>query len=111
MDRIFFIKGLYVKMLKATHQSPWLICLSAALFFFFAFLQLNLLNSMSTELLSSFSITEISFGELSASYFLGLGLFFIPAGLLLDRFSTRRLILISMLIEIMSVILFALSLF
>jgi len=86
---------------------PWLICLSASLFFFYAFLQMNLLNAMSAELIAEFHITKLGLGNFSASYLYALAIFYIPTGLLLDRTSTRLLMLIGLSIEIIAIVLFA----
>ncbi|MFU8797653.1 MAG: MFS transporter [Gammaproteobacteria bacterium] len=88
---------------------PWIVCLSASLFFFYEFFQINMLNALSSGITQSLAPTATELGTLSACYFYGnvIGLF--PAGLLLDRFSTRRLILIAMSLSIIGTFLFSLS--
>lgn len=73
--------------------SPWIVVFSASLFFFFEFIQMTVFNSISSALMQSFQITGTQFGLLSAAYFYANVLFLFPVGLLLDRFSTRKLIL------------------
>jgi MFS family permease len=87
----------------------WSVCLSASLFFFYEFFQINMLNSLSSGIMQSLSPTATQLGTLSACYFYGnvIGLF--PAGLLLDRFSTRNLMLISMSLSIIGTFVFAFS--
>lgn len=71
----------------------WVVVISAGLFFFYEFLQMTMFNSISSELMNAFSIGGEKFGILSAGYFYANVLFLFPAGILLDRLSTRKLIL------------------
>lgn len=89
--------------------SPWVICLSASLFFLFTFLQTSILNSISTNLLADFKITTQQLSSLSSTYFLASAIFFIPVGLALDYFSTRKLILLGLVIAIIGAGLFAIA--
>lgn len=74
---------------------PWITCFSAALFFFYEFIQMNMFNTISADLMADFSINATQLGNLSSIYFYA-NLLFLPfAGMLLDRFSTRRIILIT----------------
>lgn len=75
---------------------PWLVCFSAALFFFFEYLQLNMFNALDPELMKAFRIGAVQLGNLSAHYFYANVLFMFPAGMILDRVSTRRAILSAM---------------
>lgn len=88
---------------------PWLTCLTAALFFFYEFLQLNMFNAIDPELMQAFGLTAEQLGRVSAAYLLANLLFLFPAGILLDRFSTRRLILVSMGICVFGTFMFAVS--
>lgn len=72
---------------------PWMICFSASLFFFYQFLQMNSFNVIGADLSRSFGLTTAQLGNFSSFYLYGLAMFFIPAGLLLEYFSTRRLLL------------------
>jgi len=86
---------------------PWLVCLGSALFFYFVFFQLAMFNSISHVVMSDFNITPTQLGYLSSSYFFADALCIIPAGILLDRFSTRKLSLFVMLLCILTTYLFA----
>jgi len=77
---------------------PWIVVFSAALFFFYEFIQLNMSSSLEPELLSDFGLTAAQLGNLSAAYFYGNLLFIFPAGILLDKVSTRRMLLIAMVL-------------
>lgn len=105
--------------LKARHCSqpcpsfetlqPWIVCLSAALFFFYEFIQMSMFNSISTELMQDFQINATQLGNLSATYFYADVIFLLPAGMILDRLKVKNVILISMLICIAGTLLFAIS--
>ncbi|OGT67712.1 MAG: MFS transporter [Gammaproteobacteria bacterium RIFCSPHIGHO2_12_FULL_45_9] len=97
-------------MLKRTATyMPWLVCLSAALFFFFIFIQMNLFNAIAPALMQDFQVSAAVIGHLSAQYFYANILCAVPAGLLLDRYSTRRLLIVAMAVTIGCTYGFALS--
>src|SRR5690242_934654 len=72
---------------------PWVVVLSAALFFFYEFIQLNMMDAINLQLAHDFNINATQVSGLSAVYFIANVIFLIPAGLMLDRFSARKLIL------------------
>lgn len=88
---------------------PWLVCLSAALFFFYEFIQMGMFNSISQELMHDFSINAGQLGFLSATYFYADVLFLLFAGILVDRISIRTIILSAMLMVVLSTVTFAFS--
>lgn len=88
---------------------PWLVCLSAALFFFYEFIQMGMFNSISQELMHDFSINAGQLGFLSATYFYADVIFLLFAGVLVDRMSIRVIILSAMIMVVMSTITFAFS--
>jgi MFS family permease len=86
---------------------PWIVCFSAALFFFYEFIQMNMFNAISADLMRAFSLRATELGKLSAYYFYANLLFLPIAGALLDRFSTRRIILSALLLCIIGIAGFA----
>lgn len=88
---------------------PWIVCFSAALFFLYQFLQLSSLSAITPQLIHSLQMNISELGNLSSLYLYGLALSFIPAGLLLDHFSTRKLMLAAMLLAIVCTIIFSQS--
>ncbi len=74
----------------------WLVCLTAALFFFYEFIQMNILSSLNQDLMAAFSVNAPKLGILSSIYFAANVIFIPLAGQLLDRFSTRNIILITL---------------
>lgn len=86
---------------------PWAVVLSASLFFFYVFVQLNMFNAIDPALLKEFSFSAAQLGQLSANYFYANMIFLFPAGIALDRFSTRRLILSAMVLCVASTFAFA----
>jgi MFS family permease len=88
---------------------PWLVCLSAALFFFYEFIQMGMFNSISQELMQDFSINAGQLGFLSATYFYADVIFLLFAGILVDRISIRTIILSAMVMVVLATILFAFS--
>lgn len=96
-------------IVKQSRVEPWLVCLSAALFFFYIFIQMNMFNAVGPHLMQTLQFGTSGLGHLSASYFYANVIFLYPAGLLLDRFSPRRLILLVMLGTILCTFWFAIA--
>lgn len=90
-------------------NSPWIVCLSAALFFFYEFIQSNMFSSIAVDVMGAFHINAASYSWLTSIYFLANVIFLFPAGAILDRFSTKRVILISLGLCILGTFLFAQS--
>jgi len=74
----------------------WLVCLCSALFFFYEFIQMNMFNPINEQLRESFHLDALHMGYFSDTYLFGDVLMLIFAGLIIDRFSTRRVILLAM---------------
>ena len=64
--------------------TPWLVCLSAALFFFYEFIQMMMFDAISDNLMRDFSVTAKGIAVLSSTYFLADVAFLFPAGMMLD---------------------------
>ena len=94
----------YSKSLRA-----WIVCLTASLFFFYEFIQMNIFNAISVPLMKTFHINATGLGQLSSFYFISNVIFLFPAGILLDRHSTRKIILSSLGICILGIVAFALT--
>lgn len=93
----------------SSKYKPWLVCLSAALFFFYEFIQMGMFNSISQELMQDFSINAGELGFLSATYFYADVIFLLFAGILVDRVPIRNIILSAMIMVVLATILFAFS--
>jgi len=87
----------------------WLVCLSAGLFFFYEFFQLNIFDVINTSLRQDFSIDAAQLSWMSSTYLWADILFLLPAGIILDRFSTRTVILTAMAVCVLGTIGFALT--
>ncbi len=88
---------------------PYLVCFSASLFFAYELVQFHMMNAISSYLMKDLQMQATSFGELCATYLLADVIFLLPAGIILDRFSTRKVILAALLICILGTFGFALS--
>lgn len=93
---------------KTTFQA-WLVCLTASLFFFYEFVQMMMFNAINPGLMQAFSITATDVGKISSAYFIANILFMFPAGIILDRFSTRKIILMAMALCVIGTLSFSLS--
>ncbi len=82
------------------------VVFAAATFFLFSFINLNSFDALNQTLRAFYHVNALSISNLSAMYFYANIIFMIPAGLLLDRFSTRKLLLTVMLISILATLIF-----
>jgi MFS family permease len=89
--------------------TAWIVCLSAGLFFLYEFLQLNLFDVINQPLRDAFQIDATQLSWMSSAFLWADILFLLPAGMILDRFSTRFVILTAMFICILGTVGFALT--
>ena len=87
----------------------WLVTLTASFFFFYAFIQLNLFNAIDVHLMQSFQLNAAELGQLSSLYFYANALLLFPAGILLDRYSTRKILLFAVVLTTVGTFLFGLA--
>jgi MFS family permease len=85
----------------------WVVCITASLFFFYEFIQMNLFNAISEALIESFHMGAAGLGTMSSYYFIANVVFLFPAGMLLDRFSTKNVILSSLAVCIIGTFCFS----
>lgn len=85
------------------------LCLLSALFPFFAFFQMTIINSVSPELMSALGFSHAELGILSSAYLYGDTLMLIPAGLLLDRIGTKRALMAGVMLLIVGTAIFSFS--
>lgn len=89
--------------------SAWIVCLSAGLFFFYEFFQLNIFDVINVSLRDEFKLSAAQLSWMSSTFLWADIIFLLPAGILLDYFSTKKIILISMLSCVLGTVGFALS--
>lgn len=90
-------------------SNPWVVVFSASLFFFYEFIQMQMFNPISHYLLADFKISATTLGYVASGYFLADVMLLFPAGMILDRFSSRRVIMIGMWISVITTAIFGLS--
>ncbi|WP_133131024.1 MFS transporter [Legionella yabuuchiae] len=88
---------------------PWLVCFSASLFFFYEFIQGNMFASIADEIMRDFHIQADKMAYLSSIYYVSNVLFLFVAGILLDRFSAKKTIIVAMILCVLSTFLLASS--
>lgn len=87
----------------------WFVCLSAGLFFLYEFFQLNIFDVINQPLRDDFHIDATQLSWMSSAYLWADILFLLPAGIILDRFSTRTVILSAMFVCVIGTVGFALT--
>ena len=86
---------------------PWLICLSASLFFFYEFIQGNVFASIADNIMHDFKIQADKMAYLSSIYYLANVIFLFIAGPVLDRYSAKYTIIVAMCMCILSTFILA----
>lgn len=94
---------------KLIRQSiaPWIVCFAASLFFFYEFIQGNMFASIADNIMHDFHIEADKMTYLSSIYYVSNVIFLFVAGVLLDRFSTKKITLVAMLLCIVSTFILA----
>lgn len=88
-------------------NNPWVVILAAASFFFFQFIQITMFNILKPELIIDFQADPSILSFISSLYFYGTVLLLIPAGVILDYISTRKIILMTMALSLIGLTIFA----
>ena len=83
---------------KIPKAAPFIVCFTAALFFAYELMQFHLMNPISTMVMRDLGLSAANFGWLSSTYLFADVIFLIPAGIILDRFSARKVILTAMIL-------------
>lgn len=93
---------------KTKHTKlAWVVVLSAALFFFYEFIQMHLFNTINSELRETYQLDASEIGTFFAMYFYANALCLFPVGNLIDRYSTRKLLIFAVSICTLGTALFA----
>ena len=87
----------------------WIVVLSSALFFFYIFIQMNLFNSINSELAKEFHFNAQQMGYLYAFFNYGNVIFLLLSGAILDRFSIRKILFIAFAISIIATYAFSVA--
>src|SRR3990167_10415983 len=85
------------------------VFLLSSLFYFYQYFLQVTSDVLSVNLMSEFSVTEHRVGILSAAFFLSYTLMQIPAGILLDRLGTQRILPLATMLCALSCIIFGLA--
>ena len=93
--------------MEKTSLLPWVICFAASLFFFYEFIQGNMFASIADNIMHDFQIKADKMTYLSSIYYLSNVIFLFAAGVLLDRFSPKKTMLVAMFFCVLSTFLLA----
>lgn len=74
----------------------WIVCLSAGLFFFYEFFQLNIFDVLNPIFRHELNLNAANLSLLASTFIWANTLFLIPAGILLDNYSVKSVILITL---------------
>ncbi len=103
------VMNTFIKQYEKSKVMPYLVCLFASLFFAYELMQLHMLGAISPILMKELNMNAEQFGMLCSTYLIADVIFLLPAGLIIDRFSIRKVILASLAVAITSAFGFAIS--
>jgi len=106
MQEVEELQGVYI---ARTSLQPWVVCFTASLFFFYEFIQGNMFASIADNIMHDFHIQADKMNYLSSIFYLSNVIFLFVAGMLLDRFSTKKTLLVTMLLCIVGTFILAYS--
>jgi len=81
---------------------PWVVCLAASLFFFYEFIQGNMFASIADNIMRDFNIQVDKMAYLSSIYYCSNVVFLFFAGMMLDRLSTKKIMILAMILCVSS---------
>ena len=102
-------QALATHTLSHSELKSWFVCLSAGLFFFYDFIQLNMFGTLNPFVAEAFQLDAVQLGYLFSVYFAATVCIIPFSGALLDRFPTRHVILNAMAICTASTYLFSIA--
>lgn len=95
---------------KTVHtKRAWIVTLTASLFFFYEFIQMNMFNSINEQLREAYHLNAVELGQLFSMYFYANFMMLFPAGSLLDRFSPRKILLCAISVATLGTFVFSLA--
>lgn len=103
------MQNLHADVKANANKQAWLVTLTSALFFFYEFIQLNFFNSIDIPLMQDFGLDAVQLGQLASMYFYANAICLFPAGNLLDRYSTKKLLLAAVAISTIGTFIFGLA--
>jgi MFS family permease len=89
-------------------KKTWLVILPLCLLLFYDFLQMNMMNSLSSSLMQYLKITTLKLGEISSTFFYINLLLLYPAGRMLDSFQIKWVVASSLLFTLVGTLIFIL---
>ncbi|MEC7030762.1 MAG: MFS transporter [Pseudomonadota bacterium] len=95
--------------LSHSELKAWFVCLSAGLFFFYDFIQLNMFNTLNPFVAEAYRLDAVQIGYLASTYMFATVCMLPFSGALLDRFPTRHVILSAMAVCTFSTYLFSIA--
>lgn len=92
---------------STTNFIPWIVALSASSFFFYEFIQGNIFAAIADNIMTEFHIAADKMTYLSSVYYLANVIFIFFSGILLDRFSPKKVIIVAMFFCVISTFILA----
>lgn len=86
---------------KKNSLTAWIVCMTAALSFFYCFVQMTQLNAIGMILATNLHISATKLSIFTAMYFWANVVLSIPSGYIIDKYSKKNLLIITLIITSM----------
>jgi len=91
------------------NKTHWIALLPLSIFLFFDFIQLNIMSTLSPVILKTMPISSYELGFISSLFFYVNLVLLFPAGFLLDKYNVKWLVILSIIITVIGILIFAFS--
>ena len=90
-------------------KSLWLGCLIASLFYTYVSIEMTIFDTLASSIMEAFHFNAIEYSQISSLFLLGMLIFLIPAGMLLDKLPIKNTLLICVICSSLLVGVFAVT--
>lgn len=95
---------------KTLHKKlAWVVTITSALFFFYEFIQMHIFNTINVQLRETYQLNAVEIGQFFSMYFYANFLCLFLAGNLLDRYSTKKILLVAISLCTIGTFIFSLA--
>lgn len=86
--------------MTSTSRTAWAVWIIASIFYAYQYILRVMPSIMMPDIMQQFGIGAAAFGQFSGVYYIGYSLMHLPIGIMLDRFSPRKVMTICILLSV-----------
>src|SRR5687768_15255084 len=89
---------------KNLNYLSWISCLCVGFYYSYEMMQLTLVNSLTTHLVENLHFTVQQLSLFSSSYLYACALMMLPAGIMIDRYPLKPLLIITCVLSLLGIL-------